>query len=103
MPEMFFSTASAVVPDSTQAAIASATGDLVTATYALAAAGVCIGLLQVGVVWRGIDKMTEASEKRDKRHEDAMAAEAKRHKESMTALNALIRNSGRRSRPIPTR
>ena len=103
MLEMFFSNAAAVVPDGTQAAIANATGDLVTATYVLAAAGVFIGLLQVGVVWRGIDKMTEASEKRDKRHEDDMKAEVKRHEESMTALRALIRNTGRRNRPIPAR
>lgn len=85
MPEMFFSSAPAAVADVTQAAIANATGDLVTATYVLAAAGFFVGLLQVHVVWRGINKMTEASEKRDKRHEDAMAAEADRHQEAMDA------------------
>ncbi len=121
MPEMFFSSAPATVADVTQAAIANATGDLVTATYVLAAAGFFVGLLQVHVVWRGINKMTEASEKRDKRHKKTMKAETKRHKEAMAAitaqdeahqrqheqamkaLNALIRNTGRRNRPIPAR
>lgn len=125
MPEMLLSNAPDAVADVTQAAIANATGDLVTATYVLAAAGLLVGLLQVHVVWRGIDKMTEANEKRDKRHNksmkaearrhkktmkaetrrhtEAMDAEANRHKESMRALNALIRNSGRRNRPIPAR
>lgn len=114
MTEMFFSSAPAAVADITQAAIANATGDLVTATYVLAAAGFFVGLLQVHVVWRGIDKMTEASEKRDKRHRktmkadtrrhtEAMDAERNRHQEAMKALNALIRNSGRRNRPIPAR
>ena len=125
MTEMFFSSAPATVADVTQTAIANATGDLVTATYVLAAAGLLVGLLQVHVVWRGIDKMTEASEKRDKRHRKTMKAETRRHKktmkadtrrhteamdaernrhqEAMKALNALIRNSGRRNRPIPAR
>ena len=125
MTEMFFSSAPAAVADVTQAAIANATGDLVTATYVLAAAGFFVGLLQVHVVWRGINKMTEASEKRDKRHRKTMKAETRRHKktmkadtrrhteamdaernrhqEAMKALNALIRNSGRRNRPIPAR
>ena len=132
MTEMFFPSAPATVADVTQAAIANATGDLVTATYVLAAAGFFVGLLQVHVVWRGINKMTEASEKRDKRHEaamtaetdrhqeamdaqkaaraadadrhrEAMDAERNRHQEAMKALHALIRNSGRRNRPIPAR
>ena len=110
MLDMFFTDVTELAVSDPQAAAAIATGDLVTVTFALVfvtfalvVAGCVIGVLQIRVVSRGIDKMTEASEKRDKRHEDAMAAEAKRHKESMTALNALIRNSGRRSRPIPTR
>ena len=103
MSEMFFSSAPATVADVTQAVIANATGDLVIATYVLAAAGFFVGLLQVGVVWHGIKKMTEASDKRDERFQKSMDAEADRHKESMRALNVLIRNTGRRNRPIPAR
>ena len=115
-----------------QAAVAIATGDLVSVTFALVvvttalvAVGCVIGVFQIRVVSRGIDKMTEASEKRDKRHRKTMKAEAKRHKktmkvetrrhteamdaernrhqEAMKALDALIRNSGRRNRPLPAR
>ncbi len=73
------------------------------ATMALVVAGVFIGLLQVGIVWHGIRKMVEAGEKRDDRFQKSMDAEANRHKESMKALNALIRNAGRRNRPVPIR
>ena len=73
------------------------------ATMALVVAGVFIGLLQVGIVWHGIRKMVEAGEKRDERFQKSIDAEADRHKESMKALNALIRNTGRRNRPVPIR
>lgn len=85
MPEMFFSNPPATVSDVTQAAIANATGDLVTATYVLVAAGVLVGLLQVGVVWRGINQMSQATRTR-------AAEQDQRHKEAMTALHALIRH-----------
>ncbi|MCY4319572.1 MAG: hypothetical protein OXE76_10395 [Alphaproteobacteria bacterium] len=92
---------------SPQAAVAIATGDLVAVTsalalvtFALGAVGCVIGILQIRVVSRGIDKMTEASERRDRRYEDAMKAEANRHKESMKALDAVIRNTARRNRPV---
>ena len=125
MPEMFFSSTAALVPDGTQAAIANATGDLVTATYVLAAAGFFIGLGQIGVVVYGINKMIASNDTRNRhhkkvlkdqakrhkramkadarRHTEAMAAETKRHQESITSLRALIRNTGRRNRPIPAR
>ena len=80
---MFLSDAPAAFADSTLAAIANATGDLVTATYVLAAAGTLVGLLKAGVVWHGINKMTGASEKRDKRHKKTMKAETRRHTEAM--------------------
>ncbi len=86
MPEMFLFNASAAVADSTQAAIANTIGALATATYVLAAAGVLVGLLQVGAIWHGVNKMTEASEKRHKRHEKMMKAEAKRHQEAMNGI-----------------
>ena len=73
------------------------------ATMALVAVGLFIGLLQIGIVWHGIRKMVDTGEKRDERFQKSMDAEADRHKESMKALNALIRNSGRRNRPVPAR
>ncbi|MCY4501991.1 MAG: hypothetical protein OXE57_10565, partial [Alphaproteobacteria bacterium] len=44
------------------AAMAVSTASLVDVTIALVAASLFVGLLQVGVVWRGIDKMVEAGE-----------------------------------------
>ena len=111
MLDMLFTDVTELAVENPQAATAVATGDLVTVTFALTlvtfalvVVGCLIGILQIRVVSRGIDKMTEASEKRDQRHEDAMnaetkrhteamEAETKRHQESMTALHALIRNT----------
>ena len=73
------------------------------ATMALVAVGLVIGLGQIGVVFYGIWKMGEGNKARTEQHRQAMDAEANRHKESMRALNALIRNTGRRNRPIPAR
>ena len=73
------------------------------ATMALVAVGLVIGLGQIGVVFYGIWKMGEGNEARVEQHREAMDAEANRHKESMRALSALIRNTGRRNRPIPAR
>ena len=147
---MLFTDVTELAVENPQAAAAIASGDLVgvtfalvLVTFALVVAGCVIGVLQIRVVSRGIDRMTEASEKRDKRHQDAMEAEAKRHREaigaqrdrhrasmekldaergqserrhteameaiqrrheqSMKVLDALIRNTGRRNRPIPAR
>ena len=70
------------------------------ATMALVAVGLVIGLGQIGVVFYGIWKMGEGNKARAEQHREAMDAETNRHKEAMTALNALIRNTGRRNRPI---
>lgn len=118
---MLFTDVTDLATSDSQAAIAIATGDLVSVAFALVlvtsalvVAGCVIGVLQIRVVSRGIDKMTDASKKRDKRHKKTMKAETRRHKEAMDAernrhveamkaLNALIRNSGRRNRPVPAR
>ena len=95
MFDMLFTDVTDLARSDPQAAVAVATGDLVSVTFALVlvtfalvVAGCVIGVFQIRVVSRGIDKMTEASDKRDKRHEDAMAAEADRHKEAMAAIAA---------------
>lgn len=86
-----------------QAAVAIATGDLVSVTFALVIIGFLIGLGQISVVIYGIKKMSDGNKERAAQHKAAMDAETNRHKESMRALNALIRNTGRHNRPIPAR
>ena len=108
-----------------QAAVAIATGDLVSVTFALVIIGFLIGLGQIGVVVYGIKKMSdgnkdrasqhketmqteadrhqEAMDAQADRHREAMDAERNRHQEAMKALDALIRNSGRRNRPLHAR
>ncbi len=91
------------------------------ATIALVAVSLLIGLGQIGAIIYGIRKMGEGNKARTEQHREAMDAEANRHKEamqglaveradsrrrheqSMKALDALIRNIGRRNRPIPAR
>lgn len=98
------------------------------ATMALVAVGLLVGLGQIGAIIYGIRKMGEGNRARTEQHREAMDTEANRHKEameahretmqglavehadsrrrheqSMKALNALIRNTGHRNRPIPVR
>ncbi len=93
--DMFVTDVTDLAVSNPEAATAIAISDLVGVASALVFviaalvfAGFLIGLLQVGVIWHGINKMTEASEKRDKRHETALKAEAKRHQEAMDAQKA---------------
>ena len=132
MLEMLFTDVTDLAATDSQAAIAIATGDLVSVTFALVVVGCLIGLGQIGVVVYGINKMIASNDTRNrhhkkalkdraKRHKRAMKAETGRHKEAMAAisaqdeahqrrhdramkaLDALIRNTGRRNRPIPAR
>ena len=92
MYEMFFTDVTTLALTNPQAATAIATGDMVTVTAALVivtaalvVAGCVIGFFQIRVVARGIARMTEAGEKRDARHQDAMEAAADRHAQAMNA------------------
>ncbi len=60
------------------------------ATMALVAAGVAIGLGQIGVVFYGIWKMGEGNKARAEQHREAMDAEANRHQEAMDAYKATM-------------
>ncbi len=73
------------------------------ATMALVAVGFLVGLGQIGIVFYGIKKMSDGNKERAAQHRAAMDAETNRHKEAMTALNALIRNTARRNRPVQAR
>ena len=73
------------------------------ATMALVAVGFLVGLGQIGIVFYGIKKMSDGNEERAAQHKAAMEAETNRHKEAMTALNALIRNTARHNRPVHAR
>ncbi len=73
------------------------------ATMALVAVGLLIGFGQIAIVFYGIRKMSDGNKDRATQHSQIMEAEANRHKEAMTALKVLIRNTARRSRPVPTR
>ena len=63
------------------------------ATMALVAVGLLVGLGQIGIVFYGIKKMSDGNKERAAQHNAAMEAETNRHKESMKALDALIRNT----------
>ena len=93
--DMLFTDISELALTNPQAAVAIATGDLVSVTFALVlvttalvAVGCVIGVFQIRVVSRGIDKMTKASKTRDKRHRKTMKAETRRHTEAMAAQQA---------------
>ena len=81
MLDMFVTDVADLAVSNPQAATAIATSDLVAVTFALVLvtaglvfAGVIVGLLQIRVVWLGIDKMTKANKKRDRRHKKTMKA-----------------------------
>lgn len=115
-----------------QAAVAIATGDLVSVAFAFVIVGFLVGLGQIGLVVYGIKKMSDGNKDRaaqhketmqteaDRhqeamgaqkaarsaeadRHQEAMDAERNRHEQAMKALNALIRNTRRRNRPVHAR
>ena len=113
---------------SATASLVDATSALVDVTIALVVVGLLIGVGQICAIVYGIWKMGEGNKARAEQHREAMDTEANRHKEameklaaertesdrrhkeameshkeSMKTLNALIRNTGRRNRPIPAR
>ncbi len=100
MLDMLFTDVTDLAMTSPQAAVAIATGDLVSATFALVAVGLLVGFTQISVVLYGIRKMSDGNKERAVQHKAAMEAETNRHKESMKALDAVIRNTARRNRPV---
>ena len=62
-----------------------------TAQYATAIAQVLIGLGQIAVVWYGINRMVSANDARALAGERQERESERRHTESMTALQGLIR------------
>ena len=68
--------------------------DAVTAAYVQSGVALAVGMAQVGIIWMGIKKMSEASENRARqvdhsmrtqtaRHEEVMRTQADRHEEVM--------------------
>ena len=68
--------------------------DVVTAAYVQSGVALAVGMAQVGIIWMGIKKMSEASENRARqvdhsmrtqtaRHEEVMRTQADRHEEVM--------------------
>ena len=73
--------------------------DLVTAAYVQSGVALAVGMAQVGIIWMGIKKMSEASENRARqvdhsmrtqtaRHEETMRTQADRHEEAMRTQTA---------------
>ena len=62
--------------------------DVVTAAYVQSGVALAVGMAQVGIIWMGIKKMSEASENRARQVDHSMRTQADRHEEAMRTQTA---------------
>ena len=62
--------------------------DAVTAAYVQSGVALAVGMAQVGIIWMGIKKMSEASQNRARQVDHSMRTQADRHEETMRTQTA---------------
>ena len=62
--------------------------DVVTAAYVQSGVALAVGMAQVGIIWMGIKKMSEASENRARQVDHSMRTQTARHEETMRTQTA---------------